>query len=396
MTHTITVVGLGNYHIDDLPLGIYRFLENKTKVYVRTLDHPVIQELKSTLQFESFDYIYENHSSFEAVYEVIVKELIYLAKTEDIVYAVPGHPRVAETTTAQLLEYSQSYDDIHVNILGGKSFIDDVFEAVMIDPNDGFTMLDGTSLQESMLNVRTNTLVTQVYSAMVAADLKLILMERYPDDFEVKIVTGAHSGGSKVIECPLFEIDHYENEFNNLTSLFIPKIDDEALYHDFDYAVQIIDVLVDDEKGCPWDKVQTHETLKRYLLEEAFELFEAIDNEDDWHMIEELGDILLQVLLHTSIGKKEGYMDIKEVIESLNSKMIRRHPHIFKDEQADSIDDLKEIWSAAKHKEGKKPRVKFEKVFADHFLKLYDETKNKQLDEEALRNFLQQGENNQS
>ncbi len=83
-------------------------------------------------------------------------------------------------------------------------------------------------------------------------------------------------------------------------------------------------------KVVPWDKVQTHETLKRYLLEETFELFKAIDNEDDWHMIEELGDILLQVLLHTSIGKKEGYIDIKEVITSLNAKMIRRHPtHIW-------------------------------------------------------------------
>ncbi|WP_049388974.1 MazG nucleotide pyrophosphohydrolase domain-containing protein [Staphylococcus capitis] len=397
MTHTITVVGLGNYNIDDLPLGVYRFLENKTKIYARTLNHPVIEELKETLQFESFDHIYEKNSSFEEVYQTIVNELIQHAQTEDIVYAVPGHPRVAETTTAQLLEYSQSHNDIQVEILGGKSFIDDIFEAVDLDPNDGFTLLDGTAIQESMLNVRTHTLITQVYSAMVTADLKLVLMERYPDDFEVKIVTGAHSGGSHVIECPLYEIDHHENEFNNLTSIFVPKVEDEkALYQDFDYAVQTIDVLVDDEKGCPWVKVQTHETLKRYLLEETFELFEAIDNEDDWHMIEELGDILLQVLLHTSIGKKDGYMDIKEVIESLNAKMIRRHPHIFGEAQADSMDDLKDIWSAAKDKEGKKPRVKFEKVFADHFLKLYDETKNKHFDEDALRNFLQQGENNQS
>ena len=94
--------------------------------------------------------------------------------------------------------------------------------------------------------------------------------------------------------------------FNNLTSVFVPKITrDEDMYTDFDFAVYIIDHLVDDEKGCPWDGVQTHESLKRYLLEETFELFEAIDNEDDWHMIEELGDILLQVLLHASIGKKD-------------------------------------------------------------------------------------------
>ena len=96
--------------------------------------------------------------------------------------------------------------------------------------------------------------------------------------------------------------------------------------------------------------MQTHESLKRYLLEETFELFEAIDNEDDWHMIEELGDILLQVLLHASIGKKEGYMDIKEVIESLNAKMIRRHPHIFGDKTVETIEDLNDVWKNAKAK----------------------------------------------
>src|SRR5699024_10739938 len=177
-----------------------------------------------------------------------------------------------------------------------------------------------------------------------------------------------------------------------MTSVFIPKVEKEvAYYSDFDYAVSIIERLVDEETGCPWDKVQTHHTLKRYLLEETFELFEAIDNEDDWHMIEELGDILLQVLLHASIGKKEGYMDINEVIQSLSEKMIRRHPQVFADTKAETEEDLKDNWSDAKSKEGKEQRVKFEKVFADHFLALYDKTKNKSLDENALKRILEQG-----
>ena len=193
-------------------------------------------------------------------------------------------------------------------MLGGKSFIDDIFATINQDPNDGFTLLDGTALTEQLLNVRTHTLITQVYSAMVATDIKITLMEHYPDDFPVKIVTGAHSTGASVLEVPLFELDHHEDAFNNLTSVYVPKVtNDEVLYRNFDYAVEIIDRLVDDETGCPWDRVQTHASLKRYLLEESFELFEAIDNEDDWHMIEELGDILLQVLLHASIGKRRLY-----------------------------------------------------------------------------------------
>lgn len=110
---------------------------------------------------------------------------------------------------------------------------------------------------------------------------------------------------------------NHEDAFNNLTSVYVPKVtNDEVLYRNFDYAVEIIDRLVDDETGCPWDRVQTHASLKRYLLEESFELFEAIDNEDDWHMIEELGDILLQVLLHASIGKKKAIWTFKKSLKA--------------------------------------------------------------------------------
>ena len=82
------------------------------------------------------------------MYDEIVKQLIDKAQQSDIVYAVPGHPRVAETTTMKLMEYHAQNNDIDVKVLGGKSFIDDVFEAVNVDPNDGFTLLDATSLKK--------------------------------------------------------------------------------------------------------------------------------------------------------------------------------------------------------------------------------------------------------
>ncbi|PTI47920.1 MazG nucleotide pyrophosphohydrolase domain-containing protein [Staphylococcus succinus] len=392
MARHITIVGLGNYGLDDLPLGIYKYLKKQSTVYTRTLDHPVINELKEAIEFRSFDAQYEAHKSFDDVYESIVKNLIAASEHENVVYTVPGHPRVAETTTVKLEAYAKTHNDIQIEVLGGKSFIDDIFEAVKIDPNDGFTMLDATAIKANQLNIRTHTLVTQVYSPMTAGDLKVTLMERYDDEQSVYIVDGAKHNDANVIETPLFELDHYASIFSNLTSVLIPKVEQEVSYYsDFYFAANIIDQLVDEEKGCPWDKVQTHHTLKRYLLEESFELFEAIDNEDDWHIIEELGDILLQVLLHTSIGKKEGYLDINEVIESLSAKMIRRHPHIFGDADAKGMDDLKNIWADAKAKEGKTQRVKFEKVFAEHFLKLYDKTKNMSLDEDALKRLLEQG-----
>lgn len=393
MTQHITIVGLGNHGLDDLPLGIYKFLKNHTQVYTRTLEHPVITSLQAEgITFQSFDAIYENNAAFDDVYDAIVSQLLEASKSKDIVYTVPGHPRVAETTTAKLEAYAIIHEDIEIEILGGKSFIDDIFEAVKIDPNDGFTMLDATAINANQLNGRNHTLITQVYSAMVAGDLKVTLMEKYSDEHVVYIVDGAKGSGAQITQVPLYELDHDDTLFTNLTSVFLPKLEVESDYYsDFYFATEIINQLVDDEHGCPWDKEQTHHSLKRYLLEETFELFEAIDNEDDWHMIEELGDILLQVLLHASIGKKSGYFDINEIVENLSAKMIRRHPHVFADAQADNVEDLKEIWSTAKSKEGKVDRVKFEKVFAEHFLKMYDKTKNKALDEVALKNILEQG-----
>lgn len=389
MTHQLTIIGLGNYGLDELPMGIYRLMTQHKRLYVRTAEHPVIQELKN-IEIISFDDVYEQHDTFEPVYEAITTQLLEQAQHDDIVYAVPGHPRVAETTTQYLLTRAAEYG-VTVEVKGGRSFIDDIFAAVNVDPNDGFTMLDATALDIAALNPRTATIITQVYSAMVAGELKLQLMERYPDDFEVTIVDGAHQSGATLTTVPLYELDH-EDRFTNLTSVFVPAVTDEhALYGDFDFANQVIAQLVDDETGCPWDKVQTHQTLKRYLLEETFELFEAIDNEDDWHMIEELGDILLQVLLHTAIGQKSGYMDIREVVASLSEKMIRRHPHVFDTEQADNVEDVMDIWQTQKASEGKVERVKFEKVFARHFLKLYDEVKNKDYTEEGLAQYLTQG-----
>lgn len=123
MAHTITIVGLGNYGIDDLPLGIYKFLKTQDKVYARTLDHPVIESLQDELTFQSFDHVYEAHDQFEDVYNDIVAQLVEAANEKDIVYAVPGHPRVAETTTVKLLALAKDNTDIDVKVLGGKALL---------------------------------------------------------------------------------------------------------------------------------------------------------------------------------------------------------------------------------------------------------------------------------
>jgi len=350
MEKEIIIIGLGSGDLDQLPLGVYKLLKHGGRLILRTKEHPVVDELvREDIHFESFDEVYEKHDSFEGVYEEITETLLKLADIEKVIYAVPGHPMVAERTVQLLLEQAPLHS-ITVKIGGGQSFLDSLFAAVKVDPVEGFQLLDGTSLKKEQIRIGQHVIIAQVYDAFVASDVKLTLMEKYPDDYEVMMVTAAGSMLEQVTKMPLYELDR-QMELNNLTSLYVPPISKQELtYREFATLRDIIAELRGPD-GCPWDKEQTHETLKKYLIEEAYELLDAIDRDDIDNMIEELGDVLLQVMLHAQIGEDEGMFSIDDVIESINEKMIRRHPHVFGDVLAEDAEKVVSNWAEIKAKE---------------------------------------------
>ncbi|MGG0719536.1 nucleoside triphosphate pyrophosphohydrolase [Robertmurraya massiliosenegalensis] len=346
----ILIIGLGAGTLEQLPLGIYRLLTKAEQVFLRTKEHPVIKELQSEgITFSSFDDTYEKHDSFEAVYEEICEALFKLAESQSIIYAVPGHPLVAERTVQLLLERATDRG-IEIELGGGQSFLDPLFQAVKIDPIEGFQLLDATSLKVDELEIRQHIIIGQVYDSFMASEVKLTLMEKLPDDYEVYIVTAAGSDEEQVTKVPLYELDR-EVSLNNLTSIYVPPVKDEVvLYKQFSKLRQIIAELRG-PNGCPWDKEQTHQSLKKYLIEESFEVIEAIDEDDIDHLIEELGDVLLQVMLHAQIGEDDGYFSMDDVIESVSDKMVRRHPHVFADSEAKTADDVVKNWQEIKKAE---------------------------------------------
>lgn len=103
--------------------------------------------------------------------------------------------------------------------------------------------------------------------------------------------------------------------------------------------------------GCPWDQKQTHESLKECLLEESQEVLEAIDNKDDDNLCEELGDVLLQVVMHAQIAAEEGRFTMADVVQGVSEKMVRRHPHVFGDIKVDSVEEGLDLWNAIKAQE---------------------------------------------
>lgn len=347
MNHKIEIVGLGGGDIDQLPFGIYKkLINNHHPVFVRTEDHPVIKDLKMEgVPFVSFDSIYQQSDNFEDIYNRIVSMLLEEVQKQSIVYAVPGHPMLAEQTVQLLL----NQQNISIEIVGGQSYLDVLFTALKIDPIDGFQLIDGTAFNREALNYQHHIVFCQVYDQFIASEIKLVLLEDLPADYKITILDAVGSKHETLQTIPLQELDRIMN-ISNLTSVYVPPVPSNLLNHTFNRLRYIVATLRGPE-GCLWDQAQTHESLREHAIEEVYELIEAIDLQDDEAVIEELGDVLLQVVLHSQIGEDTGYFTIDDVIRKITNKMIYRHPHVFEKVSVSSIEDIQKKWDELKLKE---------------------------------------------
>ena len=348
----ITVVGLGPGDWEGLPLGTYERLRKAEEVWLRTEKHPVIKWMaKEGIPYRSFDYVYEEERDFTTVYQQIAAKLLAEARRgKEVVYGVPGHPLVAERTVQLLLKEGPAAN-VSIDIRGGGSFLDVAFARLHIDPIEGFQLLDGTALEVSMINPRLHLLIGQVYDRMVASEVKLTLMEIYPDETPVVLASALGiEGVERIRTLPLFELDRVK-DYDDLTLVYVaPTENPRILRRRFDTLTQIVAHLRGPD-GCPWDQKQTHHSLRPYLLEEAYEFLEAVAHNDPEEMTEELGDLLLQVLLHAQIGHEEGTFNIEDVIYGLCEKLIRRHPHVFGTDKVRNEAEVRAKWETIKEQE---------------------------------------------
>ncbi len=351
----VTLVGLGPGDMKHLTLAVYEELKRHDNVYLRTEKHPVVSHLREKgINFKTFDHIYDDckYDRFEEVYEHIAESILKEAKKGSVLYAVPGHPLVAENTVRLILDGCER-EGIESEVYPAMSFIDAVFMALGVDPVKGFKLLDGLQLDKQKPDPDTNNLVMQVYDRFTASEVKLQLMRYYDDEQNIYVV---NAGGvpdiQKVIKIPLFELDRLDS-IDHLTTIFIPKVENnEKKYYNMNNLVEIMERLRGKE-GCPWDVKQTHKSLKPYLTEESNEVIEAIDMEDDSALEEELGDLLLQIIFHSQIAKERGAFRLEDVVHGLCHKLIFRHPHIFGDKTAKTEADVAKIWAEQKLKEKK-------------------------------------------
>jgi tetrapyrrole methylase family protein/MazG family protein len=346
----IKIVGLGPGAKEALTIGTICELEANKNVFLRTEKHPTVDYLKEkNIEFGTYDNIYESIGSFDEVYLNIANDLVKKhEELGELIYAVPGHPLVAEKSVFNLIELCNQ-NKIEYKIIPAVSFIDAMIEGLKIDPIEGLKVIDSFDIGNQILDKRIGTIITQVYNQLIASEVKLKLLEQYNDETEIYYVRAAGIEEQESIrKIPLFELDMQE-DIDYLTSIYVPK--DLNNKKDFNDLLTIIETLRG-EDGCPWDREQTHQSLKKALIEESYEVVDAIDQDDDDSLIEELGDVLLQIVFHASIGKEDGYFDISDVIKGICDKMINRHPHVF--EKVNGLNSSEEVllkWDELKKKE---------------------------------------------
>lgn len=348
----IVVIGLGPGNSGDLTIEAIERISDGNKVILRTEKHPTVLYLKSKgLNYDSYDYIYNQEDSFDKVYETITQDLVKKAKEHGIInYCVPGHPLVAEKTVSILNDVANK-GEIELEIIPGLSFIEPVILAVGHDPVEGLKIVDGLELGDQTLDINTDNIITQVYSRIIASEVKLYLADIYGDDYEIHVIKSAGiKEEEKIVKIPVYELDRIE-WIDYLTSIFVPRMmETTRKSYDMNNLLSLMEKLRSKD-GCPWDIKQTHKSLREYVIEEAYEVAEAIDNEDVDSLVEELGDLLLQVVFHSQIGKEEGYFTIWDVISGICDKLIYRHPHVFKNKVADTVDKAILSWNEMKVKE---------------------------------------------
>lgn len=333
MREGITIIGLGPAGLDRLrPADLAVLEDERAEVIVRTAEHPAASELAARREITTCDDLYEQGHEFDDVYDAIAARVLDAARSGPVVFAVPGSAVVGERTVPLIVARAAAAQ-ILCEVRPGESFIDLACAAVGIDPiNDGLQILDARSLPDP-LPMHLPALIAQIDTQLVAGDVALSLGRTLPDDYQITIIdrVGDADGSTRVVA--LSELA--KGGFGPRTSLFVPAA-----------AVGVLGLVATNRilrLECPWDAEQTHHTLVSHLVEETYETVDAIaklpaaapGGEADFgayaELEEELGDLLIQIVFHSTMAREAGAFDFDEVAEGIRRKIVNRHPHVFGD-----------------------------------------------------------------
>ncbi|MGH8923570.1 MAG: nucleoside triphosphate pyrophosphohydrolase [Acidimicrobiia bacterium] len=338
----IAVTGLGPGDLDRIPEAVRSILlDDRVTVVVRTIDHPAAEQLAAKREVVSCDDIYQSSDTFEDVYAAIAQRVLAAAAEGPVVYAVPGSPLVGEFAVRQLLS-----SGVEIELIPAESFIDAILTEVGYDPFDrGLQILNGHELPHPLI-LDKPTIVGHLDRPEIMAEVAAEMARVLPEEATVTVFAGLGSAGAVTARTSADEVDSSLAGYR--TSIFVDSPPGGLIG-----AVRTMQTL---REECPWDREQTHQSLVKYLIEESYELIDAVSRlepeEPDWigyaEIEDELGDVLLSVLFHAAIASENGAFDIDDAAEVLRQKLVRRHPHVFGAVEAGSAAEVKRNWDQIK------------------------------------------------
>ena len=350
----IVVVGLGPGGHDHATVETREAIDRATHRYLRTSIHPSADMVPDAI---TFDHLYDTVDTFDEVYRQIADTLAAAAAEHgEILYAVPGSPLVLERTVRHL----QARNDVECDIRPAMSFLDVAWARLGIDPvESGVRLIDGHEFATAAAGEHGPLLVAHTHANWVLSDIKLALEEATGDE-QVTILHALGTPDERIVETTWADLDR-TIDADHLTSLWIPHLAAPvgAAYVRFHQLTRTL------REQCPWDIEQTHQSLIPHLLEETYEVVDAIhaidvladgldaDLDTDADLIEELGDLLYQIEFHATIAEQEGRFTIADVANGIHDKLVRRHPHVFGDLVGTDLDTAEVLsnWDDIKREE---------------------------------------------
>ncbi|MCU1366985.1 MAG: putative MazG family protein [Ilumatobacteraceae bacterium] len=346
----ITVVGLGPggpEHVTEQTLAAIAAARHR---FLRTARHPSAALVPEPI---TLDHLYETADRFEDVYTEIT-EVLVAAATEhgEVLYAVPGSPLILERSVRHL----RADPRVECVVLPAMSFLDVAYAALGIDPVEaGVRLIDGHEFATAAAGLRGPLLVAHCHANWVLSDIKLAVDDAGDvsnDDLEVVILQRLGTPDELITHTTWAQLDTTV-EADHLTSIYIPQLGVAVAEH---YA-RFHALARTLREQCPWDIEQTHASLIPYLLEETYEVVDALQNLDpddastDEDLIEELGDLLYQIEFHATIAEQQGRFTIADVTQGVHDKLVRRHPHVFGDTAVDGTEQVLSNWETIKREE---------------------------------------------
>ena len=319
-----------------LTLAQQQKLTNGLPLFLQTEKHPSAKVLLDLhLAYIAMDDLFDSSVDFDALNAAVANRL---CNAGDCVYLATGSIQNSQLPAIRLEAQARK---IRVDVLPHLST-----GAVAFPEREPAFAISAHDLPEQ-IDPEQSYVVEEIDSRMIAGEAKLFLSEFYPDESLATFASIGTDGVYGSYDIKLCELDR-QNHYDATTILYVCRTDYETrTQHGFDDVMRIVRRLRA-PNGCPWDREQTHQSLKNALLEESYELIDAIDEDDDAHICEEMGDVLLQFALHAVIAEEQSAFTARDACTELVEKLIYRHPHVFGDIRVSGSDEVLKNWDALK------------------------------------------------